>query len=248
MPKLNQINALVTGRKSDVEKGVTEIYKILQKPELFTGREGVYRPDDEVNGEKLPREHQKVQHTVAQLLVTAKEKWCELWDLTATQDHANQQARANIEVDGKVVLADVPVTTLLFLEKQINDVETMIGKVPTPDQSEDWQYDSNAGLLRSEVSKSARTKKEPAHYVKYEATKDHPAQVEYFMRDVKVGTWDKTAFSGAMPTDTKNAILARLKKLKDAVKLARESANMLDAKPQKIGAAVFEYIIQGGIK
>lgn len=248
MTKLNQINALVTGRKSEVEKGVTEIYKILQKPELFTGREGIYRPDDEVNGEKLPREHQKVQHTVQQLLKTVQEKWTELWDLTCTQDTANQAAKANIEIDGQVILTDVPVTTLLFLEKQINDVESMVTKVPTPDAAEDWHYDGNVGLLRSKVTESARTKKEPSHYTKAEPTKEHPAQVEFFHRDVKVGTWQKTAFSGAMPADTKTAILSRLKKLKDAVKVARESANMLDAKSQKIAESIFGYIFNGGGK
>lgn len=165
MPKLNQINALVTGRKSEVEKGVTEIYKVLQKPELFMGREGVYRPDDEANGEKLPREHQKVQHTVNDLLHTAQLKWTELWDLSATQDTANQKAKANIEVDGTLVLADVPVTTLLFLEKQINDVESMITKIPTPDAAEDWTYDGNVGLLRSQVTISARTRKDRKRHV-----------------------------------------------------------------------------------
>lgn len=245
MPKLNQINALVTGRKSEVEKGVTEIYKVLQKPELFMGREGVYRPDDEANGEKLPREHQKVQHTVNDLLHTAQLKWTELWDLSATQDTANQKAKANIEVDGTLVLADVPVTTLLFLEKQINDVESMITKIPTPDAAEDWTYDGNVGLLRSQVTISARTRKEPSHYTKAEPTKEHPAQVEYFMKDVKVGTWQKTAFSGAMPVDTKIAILTRLKKLKDAVKMARESANMLEAERQKIAEPIFNYVFGG---
>jgi len=247
MAKLNQINALVTGRKSEVEKAVTETYKILQKPELFVGREGIYRPDDEVNGEKLPREHQKVQHTVSNLLVQARNKWTELWDLTATQDAANQQARANVEVDGQVVLRDVPVTTLLFLEKQVNDVESMISKVPTPDAAEDWTYDGNVGLLRSKAVESARTRKEPTSFVKYEATKEHPAQVEFFHKDVKVGTWSKTAFSGAMKTDEKNAILARVKQLRDAIKLAREHANMLDAKNQKIAEPLFDFVLRGSL-
>jgi hypothetical protein len=248
MPKLNQINALVTGRKSEVEKGVTEIYKVLQKPELFQGREGIYRPDDETNGEKLPREHQKVQHTVNDLLKTARDKWTELWDLTVTQDTANQAAKASIEIDGQVILADVPVTTLLFLEKQVNDVESMITKIPTPDAAEDWTYDGNVGLLRSQVTASARTRKEPAHYTKAEPTKEHPAQVEYYMKDVKVGTWQKTAFSGAMPADTKTAILVRLKKLKDAVKMAREHANMLEVERKKIANPIFDFVFNGGKK
>ena len=227
---------------------MTEIYKLLQKEDLFKGREGIYRPDDEVNGEKLPREHQKVQHTVSDLLNTAQLKWTELWDLTVTQDTANQQAKADIEIDGQVILANVPVTTLLFLEKQVNDVHTMVTKLPTPDAAEDWTYDGNVGLLRSHVTESWRSRKEPASYVKYNATKEHPAQVEYYMKDVKVGTWQKTAFSGAMAADTKAAILVRLKKLKDAIKVAREHANMLEAKPTKIAEQLFGYVFSRGGK
>lgn len=242
MPKLCQINALVSGRKGEVEKAVTEIYKIAQKPELFTGRERVYRPHDDVNGEKLPRESQKIQFTTANLINQARTKWTELWDLTLTQDSANQMAKADITVDGQVVLANVPVTNLLFLEKQINDVETFIGKLPTPDSSENWEHDSNTGCLRSNAAESLRTKKEPTHYEKAPATKEHPAQVEFFHRDVPVGVWTTTQFSGAIPADDKAAMLVRVKKLKDAVKMAREQANLIDVEAKKSGDALLGYV------
>src|SRR5262249_28027830 len=116
MPKLNQINAMVTGRKGEVEKAVTEIYKILQKEQLFNGRSRQYRPYDEEQGEKLPAEAQKVQQETKKLVEQAVAKWTDLWDLTLTQDAGNQQARADIIIDGQIVLKDVPVTNLLFLE------------------------------------------------------------------------------------------------------------------------------------
>lgn len=242
MPKLNQINALVTGRKGEAEKVVGDIYKVLQKPELFTGRQRVYRPHDDVNGEKLPSETQKIQQRCDLLIEQAKAKWIELWDLTFTQDAANQQARANVEVDGQSVLKDVPVTSLLFLEKQVNDLETFVSKMPTPDSSEDWTHDANVGLLKSKPAESVRTRKEPSHYEKSPATKEHPAQVEFFHKDVPVGTWTSTMFSSAMPADRKSAIMARVKKLKDAIKLAREQANMIDATPIKAGDQVFAFV------
>ena len=45
MPKLNQVNAIVSARKSEAEKAVHEIVKLLQKEQLFSGRERTYRPD-----------------------------------------------------------------------------------------------------------------------------------------------------------------------------------------------------------
>ncbi len=69
MPKLNQINALVSARKNEAEKHVTELYKLVQKDALFVGRERTYRPLDEVNGQKLPPESQRVQQRADDLVL-----------------------------------------------------------------------------------------------------------------------------------------------------------------------------------
>jgi hypothetical protein len=234
MPKLNQINAILTSRKSETEKEVTEIYKLIQKDALFAGRERTYRPIDEDKGQKLPAESQRVQHRAEDLIRKVVGKWTEVWNLVLTQDTGNQTAKANIEVDGQVVLADVPVTTLLFLDKQLNDLETFLSKIPTPDPSEEWLHDPNTGLLRSKVSESIRTSKEPTVIVKYEATKEHPAQTEIFTKDVAVGTWSQILYSGCLQADRKDALLARVRKLQEAVKTAREQANLIEVERKSI--------------
>jgi O-acetylhomoserine/O-acetylserine sulfhydrylase-like pyridoxal-dependent enzyme len=78
--------------------------------------------------------------------------------------------------------------------------------------------------------------------VKYEATKEHPAQTEVYQKDVPVGTWSVVNFSSALPSDTKKAMMERARKLKDALKMAREEANMTDVKPVKMGEAIFNWI------
>src|SRR6478609_9194664 len=98
MPKLNQVNALVTARKGEAEKTVTELYKLIQKEQLFAGRERTYRPLDEVNGQKLPAESQRVQQRADDLIRQAREKWTEVWNLVATQDAGNQAAYADVVV------------------------------------------------------------------------------------------------------------------------------------------------------
>ena len=99
MPKLNQINAIVSARKNEAEKHITELYKLIQKDTLFVGRERTYRPLDEVNGQKLPPESQRVQQRADDLVRQAREKWIELWNLVLTQDTGNQAARADVVVD-----------------------------------------------------------------------------------------------------------------------------------------------------
>jgi hypothetical protein len=242
VPKLNQINALVTARKGDAEKQVTELYKLIQKDQLFAGRERTYRPLDEINGQKLPPESQRVQQRADDLVRQAREKWTELWNLVLTQDTGNQSARADIVVDGKVLLANVPVTSLLFLDKQVNDLETFVSKLPTPDPAEEWTHDPNSGLLRSKTTESVRTSKEPTVIVKYPATTEHPAQTELFTKDVPVGTWSQILYSGCISADRKNAILARVRKLQDAIKLAKEQANLLDVERQKAGEPLLGFV------
>jgi hypothetical protein len=242
VPKLNQINAIVTARKGDAEKQVTELYKLIQKEQLFAGRERTYRPLDEVNGQKLPPESQRVQQRADDLIRQARGKWTELWNLVLTQDSGNQQARADIVVDGKVLLANVPVTTLLFLDKQVNDLQTFVSKLPTPDPAEEWGHDPNTGLLRSRATESVRTSKEPTVIVKYDATKEHPAQTELFTKDVPVGTWTQILYSGCIPTDRKNAILARIRGLQDGIKVAKEQANLLEVERQKAGEPLLGFV------
>ncbi len=242
MPKLNQINAIVSGRKGEVEKAITELYKLIQKDTLFAGRERTYRPMDEVNGQKQPPESQRVQQRADDLIRQAVAKWTDVWNLIYTQDMGNQQAKADLVVDGTVLLAGVPITFLLYLDKQVNDLQTFITKLPTPDPSEEWSHDPNSGLLRSKATESLRTSKEPTVIVKYEATKDHPAQTELFTKDVPVGTWTQILYSGSMPSDKKNSALARIAKLQDAIKLAKEQANLLEIEKKKAAEAIFGYV------
>ena len=242
MPKLNQVNALVTARKGEAEKAVTELYKLIQKDVLFAGRERTYRPLDEVGGQKQPPESQRVQQRGDDLIRQAREKWAEVWNLVYTQDVGNQQAKADIVIDGKPVLTGVPVTFLLYLDKQVNDLETFVSKLPTPDPAEEWTHDPNTGLLRSRATESLRTSKEPTVIVKYEATKEHPAQTELFTKDVPVGTWTQIQYSGCIPADRKNQLLDRVKKLHDAIKVAKEQANLLEVERQKAADAVFAFV------
>lgn len=58
-----------------------------------------------------------------------------LFDVTATKDWANRTAAADVVVDGTVLLAQVPVPYLLFLEKQLTDMHTFVRKLPVLDAS-----------------------------------------------------------------------------------------------------------------
>ncbi len=246
MPKLNQINAILMTRKAETEKAVTEIYKTFQRESVFAGREKTYQPYNEETGQKLPGESQRVQQRISDLLKQAAAKWADVWALVLTQDAGNQTAKADIVVDGQVLLADVPVTSLLYLDKQLNDLETALAKMPTPDPAEEWSYDANTNLLRSRTTETVRTNKEPVVIVKYEATDKHPAQTEIFTKDVGVGVWSQKLYSGCLPADQKEALLQRVRAVQEAVKIAREKANLLDVE-RRSAKPLLEYILGTGL-
>lgn len=241
MPLLNQIIAVCNGKKTQTEKSLTTVYHKLQKAELLTGIARTYQPKDE-DGDKLPSESKKVQVRVSEALKEAEVALTDLFDVFATQEVANSQAKADVVVEGETILNDVPVTFLLFLEKKLVDVHTLVEKLPTLDPGEDWKLDPNQDCYSTNPKQSVKTKKIPRNHIKYEATKEHPAQVELFHEDVITGTWTTTNYSGAIPEQRKKELLQRVKLFQEAVKFAREKANSREVDQEKVGSRIFGYL------
>lgn len=241
MSKLCQIIAVEKSAKNKAHQALTEAYHKMQKPALMQGISRSYQSiaDD---GEKLPPEQTKVQVTADELVKSTSAALVDLLDVTATKEWSNTEARADVTVGDVVVLKDVPVTYLLFLEKKLVDLHTFVSTVPVLDPSETWEYDKNAACFRSATVETVRSKKLPKVLTKAPATDKHPAQVEVFMEDVAVGTWKTQKFSGAMPAQKVADILARIEKLQRAVKFAREDANSREVTQQKVGEKVLNFL------
>lgn len=241
MARLNQIIAVEKGVKSQSLRELTDAHQLLQKNAMMAGISRTYRPKDE-DGEQYPPESTRVQVKAQDVIKTTTETLTKLFDITATKDWANGSAVADIVVDGKVLLAQVPVTYLLFLEKQLVDLHTFIKKLPVLDASETWVYDPSTDSWATEPVQTSKTKKIPRNHVKSEATEHHPAQVEVYYEDVVVGYWRTVKYSGALPAQWINELLERVTRLQEAVKFAREEANNLEVTDQKVGEKIFGYL------
>lgn len=242
MAKLNQIIAVEKGIKARVYGEITTLHKASQKPELFNGFSKTYEKvaDD---GEELPPEGHRVQFVAGEVMRASERLLTELMDVTARKDWTNCDARGSVAIDGKVLLDAVPVSYLLFLEKQLTDLRTFIGAIPVLDEAHVWNKDSNDGLFKTDAIKTHRTKKVQKPIVLYDATAEHPAQTQLISEDVIAGHWVTVKQSGAMPKTEKQALLERVEKLLRAVKEAREEANVHDeVTPPNIGAAIFGYL------
>lgn len=241
MAKLNQIIAVEKGVKSKSFQELTEAHHAVQKPALLSGISRTYQPKDE-EGEQLPPESTKVQVRTEEVLRQISATLTKLFDVTATKDVTNSVAKANVVVDGQTLLADVPVSYLLFLEKQLTDLHTFIRKLPVLDAAETWVYNESADCWSTEPVRTIRTKKVPRNHVKAEATEKHPAQVEVYYEDVSIGYWTTVKFSGALPAKRVSELLDRVEKLQHAVKFAREEANNTQVVDRKVGEKIFDYL------
>jgi hypothetical protein len=239
--KLNQVIAIEKGTKGRALQEITEAHHSLQKPAILSGIARTYRPKDE-EGEQLPPESTRVQVRSEEIIQKTSEVLTKLFDVVATKDWANCEAKADVVVDGNVLLSQVPATYLLFLEKQLVDIYTFVKKLPVLDASETWSFDASADCWATEPVQTTKTKKIPRNHVKAEATEKHPAQVEVYYEDVIVGNWRTVKFSGALPAKRVNELLARVERLQESVKFAREEANNQEAKEQKLGEKVFQYL------
>lgn len=243
MAKLNQIIAIEKGIKSSAYGALTELNKAAQKPDLFNGFSKTYRKKDE-DGEELPPEGKRVQYTSGEVLRAAERALTDLADVTARKDWTNCVAKADVVVDGKTLIASAPVSFLLFMEKQLTDLRTLVGNLPVLDVAEDWKSDPNSGLYRTEPTETHRTKKMQKPIVLYAATTEHPAQTQLITEDVIAGWWVLTRQSGAMPKPEKQKLQDRIDKLIQAIKQAREAANMFDeTDAPAIGGPVFGYLL-----
>lgn len=242
MPKLNQILAIESGVKKTTAESETNIYHLLQKADLQEGLYRSYTPKDD-EGDPLPAEAKNIQVTVDTLVSELTKTLTKLFDITATKDFANQEASADIVIDGSTLINDAPVTYLLWLDKRLTDLHTVAKKIPVLAPTETWTYDSALGYYKTAPIETIKTKKVLKNHVKSEATKEHPAQVDTYAEDVQIGTWSAIKASGAWPSDKVKRLVARIEILQAAVKFARESANETEAPEINAGDVLFGYLL-----
>ena len=238
-----------------IEKGVharayeqtSELHKKAQKADLFAGINKTYETTNDQE-EQIPPEVKLVQLRYADVVDTHKKLWTEWWDLELAKDDANTRARANVEVDGKVLVADAPVTFLLFLEKQLADVRKSIEVLPELPSDREWTFDEAQGLYKTEAKKKARVQNKKRPVVLHPPVfKDGhpplPAQTQLVDDQVITGYYSETNFSGAIPASKKRAMLDRINKVIDAVKDARQRANKVDAPDKNVARGLLDFVL-----
>lgn len=241
--KQHELIAIEGDVKKETKRVQTDIYHTLQKPDLFFGMEKTYAPFSE-NEENLPPENKRVQAAVDDLFKEFSKVTTHWLDVMASKDASNQRAKADLVVDGEVLVKDVPVLALLGLETELEHIKAVASATPTLPLDEEWLKNEATDQYFTKPIQTQRKKKVMKVLVHFEPTKEHPGKSESYGEDLPVGTWTVKRISTAWPARRKQELLERITKLLHAVKKARERANSLEATEMALGAAVTKYLFQ----
>lgn len=241
--RLSQHLALRDGVKSRTNKEFTELQKIVKAEDLFKGLDKTYQKKNE-DGEDAPPQTLKVRARVQDLLMSLSNLVADQLDVEATVDEANCEAAADVVVNGATLLQQVPVTTLLTLDRDLKQVREFINTLPVLDNSHVWTNDPSAGLYKTNEVRTVRTAKVQEPILLAPATEKHPAQAQLITVDKSVGEWVSVHTSGAIPIDEKKKLLKNCDELLDAVKVAKEEANSIKTSQVSIGKTLMGHIFK----
>lgn len=254
MPTIGQLTATREGIKKDFEEVINQLFQggVGRHPELVSGRIHVHEPfADDPDGrqqDKLDDKYEKVRTTVPAELDRLRDPFTRYIDTEMALDEANTQARADVRIGDQVLIANVPVTALMWWEKRFAELVSLAKALPVLDPKVRWNPSEREGVLyESDPVQTRSTKRTKVIKPVFQPTEFQAGQFTEHDSDVVSGIWTKIELSGALSSSDKVALVNRLRALQDAVKLARQEANRISVTRQHAGEVLADYIWDGQI-
>lgn len=251
-PKLHEILAVEGDLAGKSEKVRDEtVTTFTKRKEHFEGRVKRLRMFDEGDKqlEEAGAEYKEMVTTVGEKLKYLQGSFVKYWDAVLQKEATNQEAKADLVVDGSIIAEKLPATFLLGMENKLKELRAVYDCVPTWTPGVKWvaAAGERPGVYRMEPDELAlKTKKMAKSTVLYDATKEHPAQIEKWFEDVPIGEFVLTRTTGALSPAEKSALLGRVDTLIRAVKKARQRANATDVVKMNVGKKLFDFIHANG--
>lgn len=245
MAKLHELLAAEGTAKTQADKCRADLLTTFEKKRHLFGEKVVtFQPNTE-GALPVTEEQSDLQSTIKTELRWIGDIWTKALDAAYQIAESNMGARADVLLDdGTLLIKDVPATALLELEKRAGEIHGLVTAIPTLDPAKGFKPDSDRGegIYRAREEVRTRTKKTVRPIVKYEATKEHPAQVDLIQEDVPTGSIRAQEWSGLITPGEKADMLSRAEELRRALKTARSRANEATASTLKVGAALTKYV------
>lgn len=244
MSRLHQLLAVEPDLEGKYKRICEESKKTFGKAAMFTGfhRKLVSFSDD---APEFPEENSAMETTVHERLDYTAGPIAAYFDALLQKECTNQNASANLVVDGIPLATAVPATFLLGLEKRLKAVRAVYETIPTLQAGFEWKPSVDKGtgvwdLVHPE--EKLKTEMQFKSQVLYEATANHPAQIEKWQEQTPVGKFVKNIWCGMITSHEKSALLERIDKLIVATKKARQKANSENVVKTSIGQNLINFI------
>lgn len=221
------------------------ITTFTKRDDHFEGLIKTYEAFDESATGTNKTEQKEVVTTVADKLLYIKDAVSNGLNAQLSKEETNASGTAKAElVVGDVNFGTLSATSLLALEKELTQLRRVYSSIPTLDPAKGWKRDemSEVPLFITDKATTFRTSKVEDFVTVYEATKEHPAQVEKVVKDVTVGKYLTTYKSGKITPLAKSKMLSRLDSILLSVKRARSRANQVDVVKCSIGTQLLDFI------
>lgn len=246
MAKLHELLAVETNLENQANKVRGELASTFDKKRhLFEEKRVVFTPLGE-GGQTVIESQSDIQSTVVKELKWIQPFISKAIDASYQVAEANTRGRADVVLeDGKTLLTGVPATSLLELEKRLAEISALVTAIPTLDPAKGFTSDEQrgVGVFKARQVRKTRSRKEKVVIVKYEATKEHPAQTELIDKDVPVGTVEEQEWSGLMTPAEKAELISKVENVSRAIRQARSRANEVEIDPtNKIGQKILNAI------
>ncbi len=256
MSKLHELLA-VEGDLDGIYKKVLEeaTNTFNKKPGLFYGFNKRLEMFEE-GAPEAPEENQEITTTVREKLNYVVDHIIRYFDAVLQKECTNQQAFADVVIDGVTIAEKVPATFLLGLEAKLKTIRKMYEAMPTLPPGKKWENDPTRGAdvwitsIPEEKFKTAKTFQHkvlvPAQFPKEgEGGTSLPAQIERWEETENVGKYVTTTWSGMVSSAEKSVLIGRIDKALRAIKKARQRANTTEVVKRNIGKDIFDYINKG---
>ena len=227
MPKLHEILAVEGSREQESRTRMGKVQRLFGNPAAFIGEITTTQMFDAA-APKPPDERRSFSTSVMRELRGMLSLSAAHYEVMFLKEASNQSARSDLVVDGEVLMTEMPVTFLLGLEKRLRSMREVFAAIPIADPSVDWVAAPEMGpdLIQAQHPVvQSKTQAEFVHKVLYEATDNHPAQIEKWTAQVPVGRITRKVWSGLWPQARKNALLKRMDALIEGALTARQRAN-----------------------
>lgn len=245
MAKMHELLAVETDLQGQYKTILDETRKVFKNEHLFKGFSKKLEMFDDEQANLNTTEHSEIGSTVDERLEYTWKIVERCLDAGVQKESTNQEARADLVVNGTVLAEAVPATSLLNLETKLKEIRKIYESIPTLDVGTKWEpaEDVGKGVFRQVHPEiTHKTKKMFQHQVLVDPTEHHPAQVEKWEEQVPVGTYSKQNFSSMISSKRKAKFIERINLLSAAVKKARQRANNTEVVKKKIGRVLFDFI------